>query len=31
MYNDKNEQFEATFPGFRPPTIEKAEPFDDRR
>lgn len=23
MYNDKNEQFEATFPGFRKPYIEK--------
>ena len=31
MYNDKNEQFEAQFPGFEPPTIRKAEPFRHRR
>ena len=31
MYNDKNEQFESTFPGFQPPTIEKAVPFRGNR
>ncbi|MEM7430580.1 MAG: sulfatase-like hydrolase/transferase [Pseudomonadota bacterium] len=29
MYNDKNDDFEETFPGFVPPTIEKARPFAD--
>ena len=31
MYNDKNEKFEETFPGFKAPTIEKAVPFSDSR
>jgi arylsulfatase A-like enzyme len=31
MYNDRNEQFEAAFPGFEPPAIEKATPFSDLR
>ena len=30
MYNDKNEKFEATFPGFTPPSTEKAKPFSDQ-
>ena len=30
MYNDKNEQFEKTFPNFKPPAIEKATPFSAR-
>jgi arylsulfatase A-like enzyme len=29
MYNDKNEQFENTFPNFLPPSIEKATPFSE--
>lgn len=29
MYNDKNEQFVAEFPGWQPPAIEKAIPFTD--
>ncbi len=31
MYNDKNEAFEKTFPGFRPPSVEKAVPFSNAR
>ena len=30
MYNDKNEQFVAEFPDWRPPVIERAAPFSDR-
>jgi len=29
MYNDKNAQFEKTFPNFTPPGIEKATPFSE--
>jgi len=29
MYNDKNAQFEATFPNFRPPVVRKAAPFSE--
>ncbi len=29
MYNDKNEDFEKAFPGFQPPSIEKATPFTE--
>ena len=29
MYNDSNEQFEATFPGFRPPGIEILPKFSE--
>ena len=29
MYNDKNEQFVAEFPDWKPPSIEQAAPFSD--
>jgi len=30
MYNDKNEQFEATFPNFKPPAVERLPRFSGR-
>ena len=30
MYSDRNERFEAAFPDWRKPFVEKLEPFSDR-